>query len=114
MASYAADTVALSGLAATYHAAASTDKLQQNDGRVVLIVKNTSGSAVTVTIDDPNSQAPVGSVAFNPDITVSVPATTGERWIGPFLPSRFNDVNGDVNLAFSATAGVTWAAGRLP
>jgi hypothetical protein len=114
LASYAADAVAITGLAATYHAAASTDKLQQNDGRVVLIVKNTSGSPINCTVDDGNSQTPVGASAFNPDVVVSVPATTGERWIGPLPPSRFNDANGDVNLAFSATSGVTWAAVRLP
>jgi hypothetical protein len=101
-------------LVATYHAAAATDILQQNDGRVVLIVKNTGGASSVLTIDDPNSGTPPSAIQFNPDVAVTIPATTGERIIGPFPPSRFNDATGNVNLAFSATTGVTWAAVRLP
>jgi hypothetical protein len=114
LATYTPDATLVAGIAATYHAAASTDILQQNDGRVVLIVKNTGGSPTNVTVDDPNSGTPPAATAFNPDVVIAVPATTGERVIGPFPPARFNDASGNVNLAFSVTTGVTWAAVRLP
>jgi hypothetical protein len=95
----------------TYHAAAAGDSFD-NNGETLLIVKNTSGSPVTVTIDDPNTQGPTSAQQFNPDVQFSVPATTGERVAGPFPAWRFNNASGQVALAFSATASVTWAAAR--
>jgi hypothetical protein len=71
--------------------------------RYLLHMKNTSGGALTVTIDDPTSPVPAGTLAatFNPDITISVPATTGDKMM--FLDaSRFRDANGNWNITYSA------------
>lgn len=46
---------------------------------LLLRFTNTGGGAITVTVDDPTSVSPVAATAFNPDIGVSVPATTGVR-----------------------------------
>lgn len=110
MAAYNAEASAIAGLVPTFHAAALTDVLNQNDGRVVLYVKNGSGGSINVTIDDPTSAAPVGSAGFNPDAVIAVPATS-EKVIGPFPVNRFTE---SVGLAFSAITTVTWAAIRLP
>jgi hypothetical protein len=76
---------------------------------VVLRFANTSASAITVTLDDPNSTAPEGYTGFNPDVTVSVPATTGVRYItlkGPRL-QRFRDqTTGRINWTPSAATGL--------
>jgi len=84
----------------------STDTFQ-NNGKMILHVKNGNGSVCAVTIDDPNSRTPVSATAFNPDVATIVPATTGERFWGPFDPNRFNDANGIATITYSVTASVT-------
>ena len=77
-----------------------------NNGSVIVHVKNTNGAARIVTFNDPNSVGPGSAVAFDPDVSVTVPATTGERLIGPFPVSRFSDV---VSMTWDFDTGVTIA-----
>jgi hypothetical protein len=113
MAVFTKQKLTLAGVAPTYTAAnAGGDSFvnDQADGsRTFLHVKNTGGSPITVTLDDPNSKTPEGATAWNPDLAVSVPATTGDRMIGPIGP-RFIDGNGSTAITYSATpTGVTVA-----
>ena len=85
MATYTPQAASLAGIVPTYNAAALSDVLQQNNGRVYIHVKNGGGSSLNVTIDDPNSQTPVSATAFNPDVVVAV-ANGEEKIIGPFPP----------------------------
>jgi len=69
---------------------------------LLLRFTNTGGGAVTVTVDDPTSITPVAATAFNPDIGVSVPATTGVRTF--LIPdvTRFTDPStGRLNWTYS-------------
>ena len=80
--------------------------------RVFLHVKNTTAGAVNVIVragdKDPAFRRQLG------DLTVSVPATTGDRLIGPFESARFeSNGGGQLWVDFSAAAG-TIAAFRLP
>jgi len=78
----------------------------QPASRYLVHVKNGSGASINVTLDD-QSTGPVGATSYNPDVVVAVPAA-GERMI--LVDSlRFRDPNGNVNIAFSATATVTYA-----
>lgn len=77
---------------------------------VVLRFANTSGSPITVTLDDPNSTSPENAqTALNPDVALSVPATTGVRYIllsGARL-ARFRDsTTGRINWTPSAATGL--------
>lgn len=101
------DQAALSGLAATYNAGLLTANTYviRNDGRTLLHVKKSGANACTVTITP--QQAPRG-IAFQP-LTVSIPATTGDKFIGPFPKDVFNDVNGDIYVTFSEVTGLTAA-----
>jgi hypothetical protein len=95
--------------APAYAAAGSADTIPVSPtGRYLLIIKNAGGSPDSVVIDDPTSGAgPTGATtATNPDVTVSVPATTGERH---FLldANRFRDAAGVINLTHSFTTSVT-------
>lgn len=78
--------------------------------RVQLRFANTSGSAITVTFDDPTSTSPESATAFNPDVAVVVPATTGVRYVafsGARL-ARFRDpATGRINWTPSAATGLT-------
>lgn len=101
--------ISRSGLAPSFAAANTDGHAVPNDGRMFVHVKNASGSAVTVTIQTPGT---VDGMAVA-DRTVSVAATTGERMIGPFPPSQYNQIAADVGsiyVDFSAVASVSVAA----
>lgn len=77
-------------------------------GLYIIVVRNTTASILTVTVDDPTSQAPEGSAGFNPDVAVTVPITTGEKLIR-LRASRFRDASGNINLANTNPAAGTTA-----
>lgn len=81
-----------------------------NDGRILLHVKNSGGSPCVVTALTPRK---VSGVDIS-DPTVSIPATTGDRMIGPFDPATFNQADGRVYIDLSTDTGVTLAAIKLP
>lgn len=74
-----------------------------NDGRTIVRCNKTGAGACTVTATTP---ATVRGVAIA-DPTYTVPATTGNVYLGPFSPDIFNDANGLVSLVFSETTGLT-------
>lgn len=96
----------------TFASAAAGGDTAANDGRVMLLVDNGSGSSITVTVSEQVSgsvqDSNYGDLAKS-DATISVP--NGEcQPFGPFSPQAFNDSNGDINISYSATASVTVAA----
>lgn len=103
------------GLTPTLVAASSGGDAFVNDGQTVLVVENSNAATRTLTV------APViTSVQKDGAGTLSVPsmvntiaATTGRAILGPF-PAAYNDANGKVNITYSANAGVTIAAVRVP
>lgn len=110
MANLVTQQITPAGLAPTYAAAAAGGDKIAPGPNVFLHVKNTGGSPATVTVDDPNSVGPSGAAQYNPDLSVSVPATTGDRMIGP-LGSRFQaSTDGLVAITYSGVTGVTVAA----
>lgn len=105
MALLTAQSVNQSGLAPSYSAVSASDTFA-NDGTVFLHVKNAGGSADTVTI----TSVQTCNQGATHNLTVSVPATTGDRLIGPFETSRFNDpTTGLVTVTHSFTTSVTAA-----
>lgn len=104
-----AETVERAGIAATYNgalSAADTYKVPNNE-RTVLHFKNTGGAATTVSFDIPGT---VDGQAIA-DRTVQVPATNGDRFVGPFPRRVYGD---DITFTLSVAAGVSFAAVRLP
>lgn len=106
MALLAPQQIQITGPAITLAAAAGGgDTVAPND-RLFLWVKNASGSPITVTVVVPGTY--FGQAL--PDVAVSVPATTGERMIGP-LDSRLADPStGVISITYSAVTSVTVAA----
>lgn len=80
-----------------------------NDGRVFLHLKKTGAGVCTITV---TTQGTVQGFAVA-DLTITVPATTGDAMIGPFPASLFNDASGLVNYTLSDTVGLSVAALRL-
>lgn len=111
MADLAIQDITNTGLAPAYAAAAAGgDKIPSSDADTFIHVKNTGGSAVTVTIVTPGTVAGLAIA----DVSVSVPATTGDRMIGPLDPSIYGNPadSGKVPITYSGVTGVTIAAIR--
>jgi hypothetical protein len=111
MAALTTQTITDAAAALTFTTLASaSDTAHVGNGRdTFLVCRNTSASPVTVTITPP------GETAYGEDLpakVVTVPATSGERWI----PLR-KEYAGDDNRATIATAtpaaGVTVAVVRM-
>lgn len=109
MATLTAQAIGIAGLTPTYSAAASGTKLVCGE-RTFVHVKNTAGSSMTVTITATGTVR--GQLAA--DLVVTVPATTGEKMIGPIPAELFaGSTDGLAAVAFSSTTSVTVAALRI-
>lgn len=107
MALLAQQVIARSGLTPTYSAAAASTTVTCGD-RSFLHVKNTNGSSMTVTI---TATAQVDGQAVA-DLVVTVPATTGDKMIGPITAKLFASASDGVSAAvtYSSTTSVTVAS----
>ena len=119
MSAIAIQSIAAAGLGPTYQAATASDAVQGVDGQERLFIHalNTNAATATITINpvSPTSaKVPgVGQVAV-PAISVVVPATTGNRMIGP-IPAAYIDATGQVTLLNTGTiTNLTLAAIKLP
>jgi len=85
-----------------------------SDQRTFLRVTNANGSPITLTIvhQQASFNAPGVGTASVPDITVTVPATTGDLLVGPIYPA-YIDASGLAHITFSAVTSVSVAAFRL-
>lgn len=84
-------------------------EVDSND-RVVLRFANTNASTRVVTFDDPTSQTPESATQFNPDVAITVAATTGVHVVllsGERL-RRFRDpATGKISWTYSAVTNLT-------
>lgn len=99
--------VSLAGTTPSYSAAVASTTVVCGD-RSFLHVKNTAGSSMTVTITATNKQRGQ-SVA---DLVVTVPATTGDKMIGPIFADLFASPADGVSasITYSSTTNVTVAS----
>jgi len=106
VATYGPQQIVSTGLAATYNAAAGGGDLVPPG--CILHIKNTNAAILTVTVAIASSNDPDGLVV--PDRTVTVPATTGERFWRALPYDLYRDpTDGLVHITWSVTAGVSFA-----
>jgi hypothetical protein len=108
MALLSAQQVTITGTTPTYGAVAASDTLVPDD-RTFLIVKNASGTADTCTVVVPGTY--LGQNV--PDVAVTVPITTGERWVGPLTPALADPSTGLITVTHTQTSSVTCALVRI-
>jgi hypothetical protein len=111
MADLATQVIDQDGLAPSYAAAAGGgDKFVPGE-KTFLHVKNTSGAPITVTLVTPGDKSGLAIA----DQTVSVPATTGDRMIGPLKKSLFADPadSGKGSITYSGVTNLTVAVLEL-
>jgi hypothetical protein len=96
-------TIAITGLTLTALTAAdAAGNYFENAGNTLFVVTNGAGAPQTVTI--------ASQVACNQgsthNIATAIPA--GETWLfSGFLPNRFSDSAGDVQVSYSAVVSLT-------
>lgn len=104
-------TISRAGITPTYEAVhADLQHAFVNDGRTFLQVKNVNAATRTATLK-------IASTVDGQAVTapvVTIPATTGDKLIGPFPKSVYNQADGKVHIDFSVAADVTLAAIKLP
>jgi hypothetical protein len=88
---------------------ATNDHSFVNDGRCLLLVKNTAVGTNTVVVKSVADEH--GRVG---DVTLVCPANTGISIAGPFNTARFNQVGGVVNVDITVDTTLWFAVERLP
>lgn len=105
------NVVAEAGVAAAYITPTTTDTYTvRNNGKTMLHVKKSGANACNVTV---TPQKTVSGHTLS-TLVVSVPATTGDKFIGPFNTDVYDDPNHDVSVTFSEITGLTVAVIQLP
>lgn len=116
MADITVNDIVMSGVIASFGAAASGDTIPiAGDDRVYLEVINANGASINVTITKQTTSVNVpgeGSVTLSNRVVAVADGT--RKKIGPFNSSDIDPTNGKVSIAWSATTGVTRAAFRVP
>lgn len=103
MATLAKQQIVPTGLTPVYTAiSGGGDKAVPADGSF-LHFKNTNAATYTVVIDDPTSVSPSGAQSFNPDLSVVIPATTGDKMIGPIGARFANPADGLAAITYTGT-----------
>lgn len=120
MADLTVQSVDEDGLEATYNSAASAGDTFTNTGDVILHVKNTNGATRVITVTAQTSavqDVPGMGTMTHADATMTISATTGELFMGPFPTHIFNTLSGanagKASITYSAVAGVTVAVLRV-
>jgi hypothetical protein len=103
--------ISRAGVAPTYNAASGGGDKFGPGANVFVHVKNAGGASVTPTFVTPGL---VAELAVADSALVTVPATTGDRMIGPFPSELFAGSDGLVAVTWSATTSVTFAVLRVP
>lgn len=108
----APQTPTVDGVTPTYTGSLSTSNTYTfpNDGRTFLHVKKSGAGACVATIATP-AEVDGNAIA---DKTVTIPATTGDKLIGPFPPRTFTNADGVATVSFSEITGLTVAVLQLP
>lgn len=101
----APQTIVDEGITPAFTAANVDGHSIPGDGDHWLEIKNTNGAPVNVTILTGGTL--MGEAVA--DKVVSIPATTGDKIIGPFPPALYNQADGLVYVDFASVTGVTAA-----
>jgi len=103
----APEDVLLTGIEATYTGGLLTTNTYKvrNSGRVILHFLKGAAVDCVVTIPTPKTVAGL-AVA---DTAVTVPATTGDKFIGPFPRDLYNDGSNDISFTLSDVDTLTVA-----
>lgn len=113
MATLTTQVITRAGVGPTFAAAAGGGDACEVGDDIYLEVKNASGSPITVTLAIPSSNSPYSNVTYT-STQVSVPATTGDRLIGPISAGLYKDpTTGLCTITYSSATSVTVGCFKL-
>ena len=113
MATLTTQNINRAGVGPTYGAAAGGGDAMECGSGMFLHVKNGSGAPITVTLNVPAARTYEPNVAITSP-AISVPATTGERMIGPIDAATFADpTTGLCSITYRGVTSLTVAAVKL-
>lgn len=119
MSAIAIQTVTVAGATPSYQAATASDAIPgaTTNERIYIHAKNSNAATATITINPVSpltARVPGVGVVTVPAISVVVPATTGDKLIGP-IPAAYIDATGTITLANTGViTNLTLAAILLP
>jgi hypothetical protein len=103
-------TTRSNGLTPAYAAGSATETyLIPNNGDVFLHIKKSDVADCVMTMATPNT---ILGLAIT-DYTATVPASTGDKMIGPFDPAAFNNTANQISMTLSEIAGLTFGVFRF-
>ena len=105
MAAQATQSIIRTGITPTYAAANAGGDTFTPGARTFLHVKNTNAATRDITVV--SSSTTIGLAVA--DVTVTIPATTGDKIIGPFPYEHFADATGQAAVTWSSATNVTIA-----
>ena len=110
MATLTTQVINRAALAPTYASAAGGGDKFTPGSNVFLHVKNTNAATRDITVAATKDVLPDMPA---PDVVETIPATTGDKMLGPFPAEMFAASDGLADIAWSASAGVTVAVLQL-
>jgi hypothetical protein len=112
MATLTTQPITRAGVAPSYAAATGGGDACECGDDLFLHVKNASGGAITVTVAIPTAASTYANVTYT-STTVSVPATTGDRMIGPISALYKDPVTGLATITYSGVTSLTVGCFKL-
>jgi hypothetical protein len=102
MATIPTQAINRTGVTPTFQAVAGGGDACECSGDLYLEFKNTNAATYTVTLAIPSSASTYPNVTYN-SVSVTIPATTGDKLIGP-ISSLFQDpVTGLCQITYTGT-----------
>ena len=112
MATLTTQPITRAGVGPTYAAAAGGGDACEVGDDIYLHIKNT-GVSTTVTLAIPSTNSPYPNAVYT-STAVVVPATTGERLIGPISAGLYKDpTTGFCTITYTQVTGITVGVFKL-
>lgn len=104
------------GIVPTYNTASTSDTFTDDGSERTFIHVKNSGTIKALTVVPPQASANQPGVGpyTVPTMSVSIPATTGDKMIGPFPAAYINQATGLVTVTIDSATGVTTAVVKVP
>lgn len=112
MATLTTQSITRAGVTPTYAAAAGGGDACEVGDDIYLHVKNTNAATRDVTLAIPSTASTYPNVTYT-NVVVTIPATTGDKLIGP-ISALFKDATtGMCTITYSSEVGVTVGCFKL-
>jgi len=108
MATFATQSVTRAGVTPSYSAVSAGDACEVGDD-IYLHVKNTNAATSTVILNVPSSASTYPNVTYT-NVSVVIPATTGDKMIGPISALFKDPTTGLCTITYSGTTTNTTVA----